>query len=98
MKYWSIITLTLFLNFTALPGLAAVFGWDLPRTNVTVSEEETHSNHPIVIYEKALPKTLNIHDFLKFYETSTIKKIVTPKVSDLYFSPFLSTFSPPPEA
>jgi hypothetical protein len=43
MKYWSIITLTIFLNFTALPGLAAMFGWELPRTNVVISEEETHS-------------------------------------------------------
>uniref|UniRef100_A0AAU6WRL5 Uncharacterized protein n=1 Tax=Chryseobacterium endophyticum TaxID=1854762 RepID=A0AAU6WRL5_9FLAO len=56
MKLWSIITLVFFLNFTALPGMAAVFGWDLTRTNVVISEEEPHS-HPssFIVYEKHFP-------------------------------------------
>ena len=99
MKYLSIITLTIFLNFTALPGIAAMFGWDLPRTNVVVSEEEhSHSNNTIVIYEKTIPKTMDIHDFLKFYEADTHKKITVNWESKLYFPPSLSIFSPPPEA
>ncbi|MBN9336920.1 MAG: hypothetical protein J0I88_03610 [Chryseobacterium sp.] len=98
MKYWSIITLTIFLNFTALPGLAAMFGWELPRTNVVISEEETHSSNTIVIYEKTIPKTMDIHDFLKFYEADTHRKITVNWESTLYFPPSLSIFSPPPEA
>ncbi|WP_312767590.1 hypothetical protein [Epilithonimonas sp.] len=99
MKYLSIITLMVFLNFTALPGIAAVFGWELPRTNVVISEEEhSHSNNTIVIYEKTIPKTMDIHDFLKFYEADTHNKIAVSWESTLYFPPSLSIFSPPPEA
>ncbi|WP_312205910.1 hypothetical protein [Epilithonimonas hominis] len=97
MKYWSIITLMVFLNFTALPGIAAVFGWGLPRTNVVINEEEQHSTNTIVIYEKTIPKTLNIHDFIKFFESDPNKKRIFSWASKLYFPPFLSTFSPPPE-
>ncbi|GGG45636.1 hypothetical protein [Epilithonimonas arachidiradicis] len=98
MKFWSIITLTVFLNFTALPGLAAMFGWELPRTNVVISEEESHSSNTIVLYEKTIPKTMDIHDFLKFYEADTHNKIAVSWESTLYFPPSLSIFSPPPEA
>lgn len=97
MKYWSIITLMVFLNFTALPGIAAVFGWELPRTNVVINEEEQHSTNTIVIYEKTIPKTLNIHDFIKFFESDPNKKRIFNWEPKLYFSPLLSTFSPPPE-
>ncbi|WP_333850897.1 hypothetical protein [Epilithonimonas sp.] len=99
MKYLSILILGIFLNFTALPSLAALFGWELPRTNVVISEEEhSHSNNMIVIYEKTIPKTLDIHDFLKFCETDTHNKIAVSWESKLYFPPSLSIFSPPPEA
>jgi hypothetical protein len=97
MKYWSIIILTIFLNFTALPGIAALCGWEIPRTNVIVNEEETHANS-LVLYEKTIPKTLNIHDFLKFYESVPQKNTAVNRKSNIYFSPFLSIFSPPPEA
>ena len=97
MKYWSIITLTIFLNFTALPGIAAMFGWELPRTNVIVNEEETHAN-TFVLYEKTIPKTLDIHDFLKFQEAVPEKSITSIWETNIYFSPYLSIFSPPPEA
>ena len=97
MKYWSIIILTIFLNFTALPGIAALCGWEIPRTNVVVNEEETHANS-LVLYEKTIPKTLNIHDFLKFYESVPQKNTAVNRKSNIYFSPFLSIFSPPPEA
>ena len=97
MKYWSIIILTIFLNFTALPGVAALCGWEIPRTNVIVNEEETHANS-LVLYEKTIPKTLNIHDFLKFYESVPQKNTAVNRKSNIYFSPFLSIFSPPPEA
>lgn len=99
MKYLSILILGIFLNFTALPSLAALFGWELPRTNVVISEEEhSHSNNTIVIYEKTIPKTMDIHDFLKFCEADTHNKIAVSWESTLYFPPSLSIFSPPPEA
>jgi hypothetical protein len=97
MKYWSIIILAIFLNFTALPGVAALFGWELPRTNVIVNEEETHSN-AFVLYEKTIPKTMDIYDFLKFHEAVPQKKTTPNWEANIYFSPFLSIFSPPPEA
>ncbi|MFC0342705.1 hypothetical protein [Epilithonimonas hispanica] len=98
MKYLSIIILSVFLNFTALPGIAAMLGWKIPRTNIIVNEEETHSNMTIVIYEKAIPKTMDIHDFIKFFELDTQKKITISWESKVYFPPHLSIFSPPPEA
>ncbi len=97
MKYWSIITLTIFINFTALPGIAAIFGWELPRTNVIINEEENHANS-FVLYEKSIPKTLDINDFLKFFE-SIPQKAATPMWKiHIYFPPCLNIFSPPPEA
>lgn len=97
MKYWSIITLTIFLNFTALPGIASVFGWELPRTNVVINEEEQHSNNTIVIYEKTIPKMMDIHDFINFFKSEHHKEIAVNWESTLYYPPSLSTFSPPPE-
>ncbi|WP_312824040.1 hypothetical protein [Epilithonimonas sp.] len=52
----------------------------------------------IVIYEKAIPKTMDIHDFIKFLELDTQKKISISWESKVYFPPHLSIFSPPPEA
>lgn len=99
MKLWSIITLVLFLNFTALPGMAAVFGWDLSRTNVVINEEEPHS-HPVsfIVYEKTLPKTLSVFDYLKFFEPSSQEKSFVLIDDSFHLSPLLTIFSPPPEA
>jgi hypothetical protein len=99
MKLWSIITLVFFLNFTALPGMAAIFGWDLSSTNVVISEEEPHS-HPasFIVYEKALPKTLNVFDYLKFFEHSDEEKSFVLIDDSFHLSPLLTLFSPPPEA
>ncbi|ALR31855.1 MULTISPECIES: hypothetical protein [Chryseobacterium] len=99
MKFWSIVTLLLFLNFTALPGIAAVFGWDLTRTNVVISEEEPHS-HPstFVVYEKTLPKTLDVFDYLKFFEPDLQGKSFILIDDSFHLSPLLTIFSPPPEA
>lgn len=101
MKLWSIITLLFFLNFTALPSIAAVFGWDLTRTNVVINEEEPHS-HPstFIVYEKTLPKTLDVFDYLKFYEPSLALEDRSFVLIDdsFHLSPLLTIFSPPPEA
>lgn len=97
MKFWSIITLTVFLNFMALPSIATVFNWDLPASNVIISEEETmHS--PLVINEKTLPKTLSIHDFLKFFKEDLSAKSFILTDDSIHLSPFLAIFFPPPEA
>lgn len=88
-----------FLNFTALPGMAAVFGWDLTRTNVVISEEEPHS-HPssFIVYEKTLPKPLDVFDYLKFFEPSSEVKSFVLIDDSFHLSPLLTLFSPPPEA
>lgn len=97
MKLWSIITLTIFLNFMALPSLAKVFNWDLPLTSVVISEEE--SQHSLlVINEKNLPKTLYVHDFLKFIEQDLDGRSFVLTDDSLRLPPFLSIFSPPPKA
>lgn len=91
------MVLTVFINFTALPGFAVIFGFELPQTNVVVSEEE-HSHAPVVIYEKALPKVLNVNEFLKFsapVDNESNFKLADDKV---HISPFITIFSPPPEA
>lgn len=99
MKLWSIITLLFFLNFTALPGIASVFGWDLTRTNVVISEEEPHS-HPssFIVYEKTLPKPLDVFDYLKFFEASLEERSFVLVDDSFHLSPLLTIFSPPPEA
>lgn len=97
MKFWSIITLTVFLNFMALPSIAGAFGWDLPSTNVIISEEESQHS-PLVINEKTIPDTLNVHDFLKFFQAEQNGKSFLWTDDSVHLSPFLTIFSPPPEA
>jgi len=97
MKIWSIITVLIFLNSTALPAVSALLGWDLPVTNVMLNEEETHSGS-IALYEKALPKTLDVHDFIKFFETDTQKTTFLTYNEELFLPPHISIISPPPEA
>lgn len=97
MKFWSIITLTVFLNFMALPSMATIFNWDLPMSNVVISEEETQ-HAPLVINEKNIPKTLNVHDFLKFFGNDLYRRSFDMMDDSVHLSPFLTIFSPPPEA
>jgi hypothetical protein len=99
MKFWSIVTFLIFLNFTALPSIAAVAGWDLNQTNVTVNEEEPHS-HPmsLIVYEKTLPKPLDVFDYLKFFEPSQKTQSFVLIDDSFHLSPLLTIFSPPPEA
>lgn len=99
MKFWSIITLLFFLNFTALPSIAAVFGWDNLRTNVIMNEEEEHSNPTsFTVFEKVLPKTLEVYDYLKFFEPDLSGRSFVPIDDSFHLSPLLPVFSPPPEA
>lgn len=100
MKLWSIITLMVFFNFTALPSIAAIADWKIMRTNVIVNEEETHSHYSSLfsVYEKTLPKTLDVYDFLKFFEPDLEGSSFTLIDDDFHLSPLLRIFSPPPEA
>ncbi|QDP85526.1 hypothetical protein FNJ88_08120 [Chryseobacterium sp. SNU WT5] len=97
MKFWSIITLTVFLNFMALPSIATLFNWDLPASNMIISEEETQHS-PLVINEKTLPNTLSVNDFLKFFKGDLLGKSFILANDSIHLSPFLAIFSPPPEA
>jgi len=98
MKSWSMIILLAFLTFTALPGIAAVFGWKLTSTNVMVNEEEPHSHSTFVLSEKTLPETLNVYDYLKLFEPSFEERSFVPTDDSFHLSPLLTVFSPPPEA
>lgn len=81
----------------ALPSIAAVFEWDLPATNVVISEEETQ-HAPLVINEKTVPQTLSVHDFIKFFGTVSNNNAFALTDDNIHLSPYLSIFSPPPEA
>lgn len=96
MKYLSIIVLFVFVNFMALPSIAALCKWDLPTTNVVLSEEET-SHAPLTINEKSLPKILNINDFLKFSNFTEDTTEISQTDNSIHLSIFLSIFSPPPD-
>ncbi|MBA5246851.1 hypothetical protein H1R16_08740 [Marnyiella aurantia] len=96
MRIWSLITLAIFLNFMALPSMAATLGWDIPVSTVMVSEEETQHG-PLVLHEKTIPSTLNVHDFLKLIGADLLSSSFLLADDSVHLSPFLSIFSPPPE-
>lgn len=99
MKFWSTITLLFFLNFTALPCIAAIFGWELQRMNIVINEEEPHSQYSsLSVYEKTIPKTLTVYDYLKFFEPDLSGQSFNLIDDDFHLSPLLTIFSPPPEA
>lgn len=99
MKLWSIITLMIFLNFTALPSIAAIAGWDLLSNNVIVNEEEPHSPYSsFSVYEKTLPKPLDVYDYLRFSEPVLESGSFLLIDDSFHLSPLLTLFSPPPEA
>ncbi len=96
MKFWSILTLFVFINFTALPTVAAIFDWDLPQTSMMANEEENHSPN-ISITEKTLPETLDVHKFIKFFKSDFSHKSFVATNESLFIPPHISIISPPPE-
>lgn len=82
----------------ALPSIAVFLDIELPPTNVIVSEEETHSSGISLVYEKTIPGTLNVHDFLKFFAAAAHNGAFLLTDDSIHLSPYLSIFSPPPEA
>ena len=97
-KFWNILVLLIFVNFMALPSIATVFDFEISQTNVVLSEEETHSSAASIVYEKTIPKTMNIHDFIKFFETTSNQKAFVLTDDSSHISPYLLIFSPPPES
>ncbi|EJL72163.1 hypothetical protein [Chryseobacterium populi] len=99
MKFRGIITLLFFLNFTALPSIAVVFGWDILRTNVIVNEEEGSHSSPtsFIVYEKMLPKTLEVFDYVKFFGPDFKGRSFVLIDDSFHLSPLLTLFYPPPE-
>ncbi|WP_312321609.1 hypothetical protein [Soonwooa sp.] len=95
MKYLSILVLAIFMNFTTLPSMAAVFGWDLPTINVSIAEEEVKTSSSS-FNEKVTPNPLSIHDFIKFFESDLGKKSFTLIDDNTSISPYIPIFSPPP--
>ena len=81
----------------ALPSIGAIFGFDVNTSVLTVTEEETHAS-TLSLLEKSLPNSLNVHDFIKFFETDSTKVTFNIKDDALHLKPFISIFSPPPEA
>ncbi len=80
----------------ALPSIAALADYELPQTNVIISEEECHTS--TVMYEKTIPDTLNVHDFIKFFETKKERMAYISSDDSFRLKPLLTIFSPPPEA
>jgi hypothetical protein len=96
MKYLSIFILAIFINFTALPSLAAVFDWDLPTLNTNINEEEVKNNFAN-FNEKLPPKPFDFKEFINYSESSKTKNLFIIKNDSIHLSPYISIFSPPPE-
>lgn len=97
MKYLSIFTLFIFINFTALPSLAVLFDWDIPTLSNNISEEEVNNN--IANFnEKLPPKPYKINDyFIQSINLVDRKPIYIERSVSIHLSPYISIFSPPPE-
>ncbi len=98
MRFLNIIVLVIFINFVALPGIAAVFGWDTPMTTMIVEEEENHNSYSQTIFEKTIPKTLDVLDYIQFTEPEENPSLHFLVNEATYLDPHLTIFSPPPEA
>lgn len=97
MKYLSIIVLAFFINFTALPGLAAFFDWDIPSLSTNITEEEVKNN--LANYnEKVPPKPYNFKDFFGTFYKDKESALYAHQNDSIHLSPYISIFSPPPEA
>lgn len=97
MKYLSIFILAIFINFTALPSLAAIFDWDLPTLTNNINEEEVKNNFAN-FNEKLPPKPYNLKDILKELDFNQTQFSFIIKDDSIHLSPYISIFSPPPEA
>ena len=81
----------------ALPTIATIFDFDIATTNLTISEEESQ-HAPLVINEKSLPKVLDLSDFKPYFGDDLSKRSFQLLDDSINRSPYLSIFSPPPQA
>lgn len=79
------------------PTVAAILGEDLPQINIVVSEEENHSSTSITVFEKTIPKTLNVSDFLRLFEAVSNNGKFDLLDDSNHLKPYLSISSPPPK-
>lgn len=98
MKYLSILVLLIFVNFTALPGLAVVFDWELPTLNISNISEEEVKNNLANYNEKVPPKPYNFKDFFGAFYKDKESAMFAHQNDSIHLSPYISIFSPPPEA
>lgn len=96
-KFWNILVLTIFVNFTVLPSIVILGGGKLPQTNIIVSEEEPHTSTPFIVYEKTTPTILNINGFSIFKKIIIVKSRYDSSDYSAHLSPLIAVFSPPPE-
>lgn len=96
MKFWSSIVLLIFLNFTALPSIAAIFDWEIPTTNIVYEEEEENIN--LDVLEKILPVKFNTDKLLTLSTDNKEVGVYFTYKEAIHLSPYLTLFSPPPEA
>lgn len=99
MKYLSVIFLVIFLNFTALPGIAMLFDWEfLPELYKNNISEEEEVKHDFTSFnEKLPPKPYNFKDFIEIFQTDTAENRFLIKNDSIRLSPHISILSPPPE-
>lgn len=96
MKYLSILTLVVFINFTALPSLAVIFDWEIPTLNTDISEEEV-CNNLVNFNEKLPPRPYHLEYILQEIELALRNPQYTDRGTSIHLNPYISIFSPPPE-
>ena len=95
IKIANLITLILFQNFATLPGIFALFSWDLPVASVVISEEEINDlNSEIDV--KPSPKSITINYLLQYSVFSKVDSFSFMKDKFIVLSIYLNIFSPPP--
>lgn len=97
MRFLSIFILAIFINFTALPGIAVIFDWEIPALNTNINEEEV-KNNLANFNEKIPPKPYHFNDFFTSLKPFKTKNTFIHRNDSIHLSPYISIFSPPPEA
>ncbi len=96
MRFLSILILAVFINFTALPGIAVIFDWEIPALTSNITEEEV-KNNLASFNEKIPPQPFNFNDFFTGLKAFKTKNTFIHKNDSIHLSPYISIFSPPPE-
>lgn len=95
MKNLRLIVLLIFLNFTALPSIASIFDFDIPTPTIVFEEEE--ENHSTYCYEKRIPQSFNINDFINNSMLYGPQQNLYNYRNKIHINPYIQRFLPPPE-